>query len=56
MSEDDYDYECQDCGHRFTVPFDQFYPPDECPECGSTWGFLTKETVEENERINARES
>lgn len=54
--ENDYDYECQTCGHRIKVPFDQFYPPDECPECGSTWRFLSRETIEKNEIINARES
>lgn len=53
--ENDYDYECQDCGHRFTVPFDQFYPPDLCPNCGSTWRFLSKYEIEENEKINAKE-
>lgn len=53
--ENDYDYVCQTCGHRITVPFDRFYPPDICSKCGSASSFLSKETIEENERVNAKE-
>lgn len=52
----DYDYECRTCGHRITVPFDRFYPPSRCEECGDTYCYLSKEIIEENELINARES
>jgi len=53
---DDYDYVCTTCGNRIKVPFDQFHPPDVCNECGDALSYLSKETIEENERINARES
>ena len=50
-----WDYECQTCDHRITVPFDQLRPPTECEECGDTFCFLSKEMIEENEKINAIE-
>ena len=50
-----YDYECQTCNHRITVPFDQFRPPSECEECGDTFCYLSKDTIEENELIDAIE-
>lgn len=52
---DEYDYECTTCGHRITVPFDQFRPPSKCEECGDSGCFLPKEIIEENELINAQE-
>lgn len=52
---DDYDYECQTCHHRITMPFDRFNPPYICPKCGNALSFLSKEIIEENERINAKE-
>ena len=51
---DEYDYQCTTCGNRIVVPFDQFYPPDICDECGDALSFLPKRQIEENERINAR--
>ena len=53
--ENDYDYECITCGHRITVAFDQFRPPTECEECGDSFCYLSKEIIEMNELINARE-
>lgn len=53
--ENDWDYECQTCGCRITVSFDQLYPPYKCPECGSTWSFLSREIIEEDEIIDAIE-
>ena len=53
--ENDFDYECTTCHHRITVPFDVFYPPDVCSECGDANCFLLKEIIEENELINAKE-
>ena len=55
MGENDYDYECITCGHRITVPFDQYRPPRKCEKCGDTFCYLSKEIIEENELINARE-
>lgn len=53
---EDYDYECQTCNHRITVPFDQFTPPTVCEECGDSFCFLSKEIIEENMKINAEET
>lgn len=55
MSDNDYDYKCTTCHHRITVPFDVFYPPDICEECGDALSYLTKKTIEKNELINAKE-
>lgn len=54
--ENDYDYECQTCGHRIKVPIDTFYAPDICPECGDALSYLSKSMIKENEKINAEES
>lgn len=51
--ENDYDYECQTCFHKIKVPFDQFFPPDICAECGDALSYVSKEIIEENERINS---
>lgn len=53
---DDWDYECMTCSHRIRVPFDKFYSPDVCEECGDALSYLSKKIIEENERINAEES
>lgn len=52
----DWDYECIICGHRITVPLGQKTPPNECEKCHHTWCYLTKEIIEENERLNAKDS
>lgn len=50
--ENDWDYECITCGHRIKSE----NRPRECEKCEGIYCFLSKETIEENERINAEES